>query len=40
MSGDEKLYLDSMKEEFSAKGLAQGLDILNECEFSQRKDYE
>ena len=40
MFGDEKLYLDSIKEEFSAKGLAQGVEVLNECKIAQRKDYE
>ena len=40
MYGDEKLYLDSIKENFSAKGVAQGLEVLNECEIAQRKDYE
>ena len=40
MFGHEKLYLDSIKQEFSAKGLAQGLEVLNECEISQKKDYE
>ena len=40
MSSDEKLYLDSLKDEFSAKGLAQGLEVLNENEIAQRKDYE
>ena len=40
MASDEKLYLDSIKEDFSAKGLAQGLEVLNECEIAQRKYYE
>ena len=37
MSGDENLYLGSIKEEFSAKGLAQGLEVLNKCEIAQSK---
>ena len=40
MFGDEKLYLDSIKEEFNAKGLAQRLEVMNECEIAPRKDYE
>ena len=37
---NEKLYLDSNKEEFSAKGLEEGLEVLNDCEIGQWKDYE